>query len=152
MKPLLFWLWFPPCTFPLSYKYYTLIFNSLTCPLAETETQEIENRAFNCWGAECEQNAINGQGMECLGSKCIRRGTASKYSYFFYFLLFIHYNYLCSCWKRLQLQRSHSQLFYGNPFNLPRVVGWYHWNPQNRPKGALFRGYQKFFLKNQLKF
>ena len=26
---------------------------------------------------------------------------------------------------------------------LPRVVGWYHWNPQNRPKGALFRGYKK---------
>ena len=52
---------------------------------------------------------------------------------------------------------SDSQLFYGsskscvvnfaffawNPFNLPRVVGWYHWNPQNRPKGALFRGYKK---------
>ena len=42
---------------------------------------------------------------------------------------------------------SHSQLFCHtskscvvnfaffawNPFNLPRVVGWYHWNPQNRP-------------------
>ena len=27
--------------------------------------------------------------------------------------------------------------------NLPRVVGWYHWNPKNRPKGALFRGYKK---------
>ena len=52
---------------------------------------------------------------------------------------------------------SHSQLFWHtskscvvnfaffawNPFNLPRVVGWYHWNPQNRPKGALFRGYKK---------
>ena len=33
--------------------------------------------------------------------------------------------------------------FAWNPFNLPRVVGWYHWNPQNRPKGALFRGYKK---------
>merc|ERR1712155_139709 len=52
---------------------------------------------------------------------------------------------------------SHSQLFWHtskscvmnfaffawNPFNLPRVVGWYHWNPQNRPKGALFRGDKK---------
>ena len=52
---------------------------------------------------------------------------------------------------------SHSQLFCHsskscvvnfaffawNPFNLPRVIGWYHWNPQNRPKGALFRGYKK---------
>ena len=44
--------------------------------------------------------------------------------------------------------------FEWNPFNLPRVVGWYHWNPQNCPKGALFRGYknQEFFFKNQLKF
>ena len=53
--------------------------------------------------------------------------------------------------------RSHSQLFCHtskscvmnfaffawNPFNLPRVVGWYHWNPQNRQKGSLFRGYKK---------
>ena len=62
---------------------------------------------------------------------------------------------------------SHSQLFSGsskscvvnfaffawNPFNLPRVVGWYHWNPQNRPKGALFRGYKKsrIFFKKSLK-
>ena len=39
------------------------------------------------------------------------------------------------------------------PFNLPRVVGWYNWNPQNRPKGALFRGTKnpEFFFKNQLK-
>ena len=43
---------------------------------------------------------------------------------------------------------SHSQLFCHtskscvvnfvffawNPFNLPRVVGWYHWNPQNRSR------------------
>ena len=54
-------------------------------------------------------------------------------------------------------QLTHSQLFRHtskscvvnfaffawNPFNLPRVVGWYHWNPQNRPKGALFRGDKK---------
>ena len=62
---------------------------------------------------------------------------------------------------------SHSQLFSGsskscvvnfaffawNPFNLPRVVRWYHWNPQNRPKGALFRGYKKsrIFFKKSVK-
>ena len=62
---------------------------------------------------------------------------------------------------------SHSQLFCHtskscvvnfaffalNPFNLPRVVGWYHWNPQNRPKGALFRGYKKsrIFFKKSVK-
>ena len=65
------------------------------------------------------------------------------------------------------LPRSHSQLFWHiskscvvnfaffawNPFNLPRVVGWYHWNPQNRPKGALFRGDKKsrIFFKKSLK-
>ena len=63
--------------------------------------------------------------------------------------------------------RTHSQLFRHtskscvvnfaffawNPFNLPRVVGWYHWNPQNRPKGALFRGYKKsrIFFKKSVK-
>ena len=43
--------------------------------------------------------------------------------------------------------------FAWNPFNLPRVVGWYHWNPQNRPKGALFRGYKKsrIFFKKSVK-
>merc|ERR1711884_910642 len=62
---------------------------------------------------------------------------------------------------------SHSQLFLHtskscvvnfaffawNPFNLPRVVGWYHWNPQNCPKGALFRGDKKsrIFFKKSVK-
>ena len=43
--------------------------------------------------------------------------------------------------------------FAWNPFNLPREVGWYHCNPQNRPKGALFRGYKKsrFFFKKSVK-
>ena len=59
--------------------------------------------------------------------------------------------------RLLSVEWSHSQLFWHtskscvmnfaffawNPFNLPRVVGWYHWNLQNRPKGALFRGDKK---------
>ena len=70
-------------------------------------------------------------------------------------------------YQQMCVQRSHSQLFChtskscvvnfaffaSNPFNLPRVVGWYHWNPQNHPKGALFRRYKKsrIFFKKSVK-
>ena len=77
-----------------------------------------------------------------LSAKCMRQ--LSK-------LYFEPFSAILPCFQIIIVNFA---FFAWNPFNLPRVVGWYHWNPQNCPKGAFLGGTKnpEFFLKNQLKF